>query len=144
MLTGQYRIKIDKRRRFRIPSLFMKAFKEEIIIEKNIFHPFLEIIPLSVFEKKADFINSGLNPSKEKDRRILEAFFDNFLLVNARNQTITLPLDFYNHLLLEGKNELILIGMRNTIRVSAKYKNKAAAITKSEFLKRLNKRNKQG
>ena len=122
MFFGQYKIKIDKRRRLRIPSVFMKIMKQEkIVVEKNILLPSLEIMPLSVFEKKADFFKSQINIFEKNDARLLEAFFSNFILFEAEKQILHLPLDFYNHLKLKGKNELILSGMNESFRVSASH-----------------------
>jgi MraZ protein len=136
MFFGQYNIKIDKRRRLRIPAVFMKIMnQQQIVIEKNYFQPSLEIMPFSVFEKKVDFIKSHLNSFKKDHARFLEAFFANFLLFEADKQIIYLPTDFYNHLQLKGKNELKVIGMNESFRVSAsdeweeKHKNDQAIFT---------------
>jgi len=119
MFYGQYHIKIDiKRRRFRIPAAFMKEFDNEvIIIEKNIFLPCLDLFPYSVFKNKANNFKKRINVFEKEGEKLMTAFFANFYHVEPGKKEIYLPVDFYNHLELDNKTELVLTGMYKSLRL---------------------------
>jgi MraZ protein len=119
MFYGQYHIKIDiRRRRFRIPAAFMKEFdNEEIIIEKNVFLPCLDLFPYSVFKNKMNNFKKRINVFEKEGDEIMTAFFANFYRVESGKKEIYLPVDFYNHLEPENETELVLTGMYKSLRL---------------------------
>ena len=141
MLVGQYHIKIDKRRRFRIPSVFFKEINgEPLIIEKNLYHPCLDISTLTAFENKMDSLLSKINEYDKKQIQILEIIYSNAFPVEANKQIIHLPLDFFEYLQLKKESDLVIFGMGNSLRIIAKSRNEAKQMDKNEFLKMLKDR----
>lgn len=144
MFLGQYLIRIDNRKRFRIPAVFMKTLKDEaIVIQKNlIVKGCLDIHPLSVFERKMEEFKSYLNPFNQQDELLLSAFYSTFFLVEPNKQTIYLPDSFYRFLNLNGASQLVLIGQGNFIRLTLKRENDT--ISREQFLEHLKKSRNKG
>ena len=118
MFYGKYTIKTDNRRRIRIPAVFRKQLNnEKFIIEKNLFMPCLDVLPFSVFDEKMNDFKNRINIFTKEGEELLTAVYASFLLVDTGKKEIYLPVDFYDHLKLENKNELELVGMGTWLRL---------------------------
>lgn len=138
--AGTYNATIDDKGRVVLPSSFKKEMGElaleDLVIEKNLHKPCLDIHPQKFWRKRVEDFKSALDPFDEDDDALLQFFYQNFVKVTmAPNGRVNIPTAYLEYANLD--KGAVFIGMGETIRLLSAGRAETPELTKAEFLTKL-------
>ncbi len=143
---GHIDVKVDEKGRIFIPATYRKILVEmgsrSIVLRRDTDNACLIVYPETVWNKKVEALSETLNEWDPEDNMLLTQFMAEAEQVEMDGQGRVL-LQKRNLHLIDAKNELLIVGMRDRFAIWDKETFEASMMDSRDFAARLKERMKR-